>query len=122
VPLAPTAPDQTAGFARQMAGRLARECSELITDDARSPARPSRVLVDWRQAEPRRLMVAPYSLRATDQPLVSAPISWDEVTALGRHPDPVPFAIGPVEALARVERQGDLFAAAISARQVLPSA
>jgi bifunctional non-homologous end joining protein LigD len=49
--------------------------------------------------------VAPYSLRAADEPSVSAPVTWDEVDACT-----APAAFGPGEVLDRIERDGDLLA------------
>jgi hypothetical protein len=47
--------------------------------------RQGRVLVDWRQNDPMRSIVAPYSLRARPRPVISAPLSWEEVEeATGR--------------------------------------
>mgnify|MGYP006284653359 FL=1 len=37
------------------------------------------VLIDWRQNSVGMTMIAPYSLRAGERPLVSAPVSWKEV-------------------------------------------
>jgi bifunctional non-homologous end joining protein LigD len=73
------------------------------------------VLIDWAQNNERRSMVAPYSLRASVVPLVSAPVTWAEVEA-GRE-----MWFGPDEVLERVQRLGDLFAAALRLVQRLPS-
>jgi bifunctional non-homologous end joining protein LigD len=61
-------------------------------------------------------MVAPYSLRANVLPLVSAPVSWDEVSAGGES-----LWFGPAEALERIERLGDLFQPALREVQTLPA-
>jgi bifunctional non-homologous end joining protein LigD len=59
-------------------------------------------------------MIAPYSLRANVVPLVSAPVSWEEVA---RGSEGLLF--GPAEALERIERLGDLFAPALNGGQSL---
>jgi bifunctional non-homologous end joining protein LigD len=118
VPLgSPHAATQVKSFARRLAATLATAHGDVITDDPRPPARRGKVLVDWVQAEPRRLMVAPYSLRATDEPAVSTPVSWTEVAeaAEGRS-----LSFGASDVLERIAADGDLFAHARTVRQALP--
>ncbi len=43
--------------------------------------RPGKIFVDWSQNNPAKTTVAPYSLRARDEPTVSTPLDWDEVAA-----------------------------------------
>jgi bifunctional non-homologous end joining protein LigD len=116
VPLGtPHDPTRVKAFARRLAASLAAAHGDLVTDDPRPVARAGRVLVDWLQSEPRRLTVAPYSLRATDRPAVSTPLSWEEVA---HAPDDLSF--GPAEVLTRIARYGDLFATALTTRQAVP--
>jgi bifunctional non-homologous end joining protein LigD len=76
--------------------------------------RGGKVFLDWLQNDPTRQTVAPYSLRGLTWPTVAAPLTWDEVeraetlTFLGE------------DVLARVERDGDLFAEVLTLRQELP--
>jgi bifunctional non-homologous end joining protein LigD len=58
--------------------------------------------VDCLANHPRRSLVAPYSLRAADVPVVSTPVTWDEV-ADGR------LVFGPDEVRARIDAHGDLW-------------
>jgi bifunctional non-homologous end joining protein LigD len=53
--------------------------------------------------------VAPYSLRAREQPTVSTPVTWKEVAACKR-PDELRFVAADV--LRRVAKLGDLFSPA----------
>lgn len=71
------------------------------------------VRIDWKQNHERRSLVAPYSLRATPEPRVSAPVAWAEVEELAASGDPRPLRFTPADVLARIERHGDLFAEAI---------
>jgi bifunctional non-homologous end joining protein LigD len=66
--------------------------------------RGGKVLVDWSQNNPAKTTVAPYSLRARDEPTVSTPLTWDEVEAGGTP------RFTSDEVLERVEEFGDLFA------------
>jgi bifunctional non-homologous end joining protein LigD len=92
-------------------GTLASERPDLVTADQRPRERRRRVLVDWLQNEPRRSTVAPpYSLRATDVPRVSTPVDWSEVETAAEEGDAAGLRFSPAEALARVQRRGDLFA------------
>jgi bifunctional non-homologous end joining protein LigD len=70
-------------------------------------ARSGKVLIDWSQNNGSKTTVAPYSLRARDQPTVSTPVSWDEVAACRRVED---LAFTAPDVLARVDALGDLFA------------
>jgi bifunctional non-homologous end joining protein LigD len=70
--------------------------------------RTGRVLVDWRQNDPGRSLIAPYSLRAATAPLVAAPLRWDEVEWIAQADRPL--WLEPAEVLARLERDGDLLA------------
>ncbi len=89
-------------LARSLAEELAAERPELVVAVQRREARRGKVLVDWLQNDATRATVAPYSLRAVRRPLVSTPVTWQEVEQ-----GPLVFEAGDV--LARVERLGDLF-------------
>ena len=69
--------------------------------------RTGKVLIDWSQNNGSKTTVAPYSLRARDNPTVSTPVSWDEVRAC-RQPQDLFFTAEA--ALGRVAAHGDLFA------------
>lgn len=65
--------------ARRLAEELAAERPDLVVATQRREARRGKVLVDWLQNDATRTTVAPWSLRAARRPLVSTPVSWDEV-------------------------------------------
>jgi bifunctional non-homologous end joining protein LigD len=77
------------------------------------------VKVDHAVNNPRRLLVAPYSLRAADRPTVSAPLGWDEVeqAVRERRPDAITFTAADIPA--RIEAVGDLFAPVLELEQRL---
>jgi bifunctional non-homologous end joining protein LigD len=68
--------------------------------------RKGKILIDWSQNNAAKTTVAPYSLRARNQPTVSTPVTWEEVAAC-RQPKDLVFTASDV--LTRVEDQGDLF-------------
>ncbi len=88
--------DRTRDFASEIAARLG-----------------GAVGIDWRQNHPRRSTVAPYSLRTTERPLVSTPVTWEEV-------ERGELRYGPDQVLDRVAQAGDLFRPVLELRQELP--
>jgi bifunctional non-homologous end joining protein LigD len=122
VPLnAPHTYDDTKTFARGLARRLAAADPERVTERAQRAERAGRVLVDWLQNDPTRSTVAPYSLRGTAWPTVSAPVAWAEVeeAAAERRPELLTFDARLV--LDRLDRLGDLFAPVLEVEQALPA-
>jgi bifunctional non-homologous end joining protein LigD len=112
--------ERTRSLARRLAAELAEREPGLVTDDQRPAARRGVVLVDWLQAEPRRSIAAPYSLRATSRPQVSMPLGWEEVEQAAGEGDAPALRFGPDDALARIERDGDLWGAVPAFRQQPP--
>jgi bifunctional non-homologous end joining protein LigD len=110
--------DETKAFARAFAAILVRERDDVVDRQSRA-LRAGKVLVDWLQNDPFRSTVAPYSLRATREPTVSMPVTWDDV-ARGADGSTAPMLPGPNEALARLARDGDLFDDVLRLRQRLP--
>jgi bifunctional non-homologous end joining protein LigD len=97
-------PEVTSAYARAIARRLEAQRPELVVSRMTKALRPGKVLVDWSQNNPAKTTVAPYSLRARDQPTVSTPLDWDEVAA------GTALRFTAAEVLARVADRGDLFA------------
>jgi bifunctional non-homologous end joining protein LigD len=113
VPLAPGHTfDHTKAAARTLAGRLEREAPDRMTATMARRERRGRVLVDWLQNDPTRSTVAAYSPRATPVPLVSMPVTTDELRDAVRAGRPELLRFGFRSALERIDRVGDLFAAA----------
>jgi bifunctional non-homologous end joining protein LigD len=110
--------ENTKRFARAAADRLAAERPDRVTARLEHRAREGKVMVDWRQNDAMRSTVAPYSLRARRRPVVSAPLSWDEVAQGAK--DPAIVELGPAEVLHRLRTIGDPFEAASRLRQRLP--
>lgn len=100
---------QTRAYARAVAGVLAEGRPDLVTDGFTHAERRGRVLIDWRQNERGRSQIAPYSLRATPWPLVSTPLTWDEIEAASD----VDLLFSPRAVLGRVAQAGDVFAPAL---------
>jgi bifunctional non-homologous end joining protein LigD len=99
----------TKAFARE----LARRWPDLSTDRQGKGERAGKVMIDWRQNDPNRSTVAPWSLRATRVPLVSMPLRWEELD------EPEKLAFTPRAAIERLHSEGDLFREVLTLSQPL---
>jgi bifunctional non-homologous end joining protein LigD len=99
--------DVVSGYARRIAEELARARPEAITAQMAKRLRPGKVFIDWSQNNAAKTTVTAYSLRAQPTPTVSTPLTWDEVAAATDAAAMVP-RFTAAEALARVDRYGDL--------------
>jgi len=107
--------DAAKSYARTVAAALASELPELVVDKQARTLRPGKVLLDWLQNDRFRSTVAPYSLRATDPPAISTPVTWDEVSAVASgDASASSLSFDLEDVLGRVASMGDLFAAALS--------
>jgi bifunctional non-homologous end joining protein LigD len=111
---------QTKPFARQIAELLEQRLPELVVSRMTKRLRGGKVLVDWSQNDDHKTTVSVYSVRAREQPTVSAPVSWEEVQACLDAGDPELLTFTTDQVLARVEVDGDPFAMLLSTRQQLP--
>ncbi|GAA2857634.1 non-homologous end-joining DNA ligase [Nonomuraea rubra] len=98
--------EEPSAYAKRLAQRLEKEHPGQIVSVMTKKLRPGKVFIDWSQNNPAKTTVAPYSLRAREQPTVSTPLTWKEVESC-EHPDDLVFTAP--DALARVEKRGDLF-------------
>jgi bifunctional non-homologous end joining protein LigD len=112
--------DETKRFARALAREATREDPDGVTDHLALAGRAGKVLVDWRQNDPNRSLIAPYSLRAATVPRVATPLRWDEVASAADSGDDAALSFGPEDVLARLARHGDLLAGALGAGGRLP--
>jgi bifunctional non-homologous end joining protein LigD len=122
VPLAREDPiERTRGFASAVADLLQRDDPDRIVTVQTKKIRGGKVLVDWTQNHLTKTNVCAYSLRAKhDDPRVSAPLAWSEVEAAAADGDVGALTFGPDEVLARIERDGDLWAGALAGGQRVP--
>jgi bifunctional non-homologous end joining protein LigD len=75
--------------------------------------RPGRVLLDWSQNTAAKTTIAPYSLRGKEAPFVAAPRTWAEVERGADKRDAL-RQLDMDDVLARMARNGDIFATAFS--------
>jgi bifunctional non-homologous end joining protein LigD len=116
-PITPATDRRTSDYAHEMAEALEQEHPKLILSRMAKNLRGGKVFLDWSQNNGAKTTVAPYSLRAREQPWVSTPLTWDEVAAATR-PTDLQFVAG--EVLDRVVSEGDLFAGLLEQGPRLP--
>jgi bifunctional non-homologous end joining protein LigD len=97
-------PERTSQYAHWAARRLEEARPELVVSRMTKSLRTGKIFVDWSQNNSAKTTVAPYSLRARDEPTVSTPLTWDEVSTGGM------LRFTSDQVLERVESHGDLFA------------
>ncbi|HEX3298665.1 MAG TPA: non-homologous end-joining DNA ligase [Actinomycetota bacterium] len=113
--------DAAKSYARTVAAALASELPDLVVDRQARTLRTGKVLLDWLQNDRFRSTVAPYSLRATDPPSISTPVTWDEVRAVGTgEAPPTSLSFGLEDVLQRVDSLGDLFASVLTNGAAVP--
>ncbi len=97
-------------YAHHVARSVEQQAPDLVVSLMKRSLREKRVLIDWSQNSPAKTTVTPYSLRAVGRPSVSTPVSWHEVEACARSGEGERLRFAPQEVIARVEKDGDLFA------------
>ncbi|MQA63803.1 MAG: ATP-dependent DNA ligase [Actinophytocola sp.] len=109
--------EDTSTYAKAVARQLARESPGEVTATMTKSLRTGKVFIDWSQNNPAKTTVAPYSLRAREQPTVSTPVTWDEVEACAA---PADLTFTAADVLTRIDDHGDLFAGLLAGGVALP--
>jgi bifunctional non-homologous end joining protein LigD len=112
--------ERTKAYARSLASELRASHPSLVVDRMARSERSGKVFVDWGQNDANKSTIAPYSLRATSRPGVSMPLQWEEVERASAQRSGRGLWFAPAEALARVERLGDLFLPVLRGGRRLP--
>src|SRR5205085_1856802 len=110
VPLnTPVTFEQTKHYARSLAELLTAEHPDRVVSRMEKQLRKGKVFIDWSQNDAHKTTVCVYSLRATERPTVSTPVTWQEIekTSRSRKTDDLRFETEA--ALKRAEQFGDLF-------------
>lgn len=100
-------PSGVTAFAKAVAEGLERSNPAQVVSKQAKELRPGKILIDWSQNVRAKTTVCVYSLRAKEEPTVSAPLRWEEVVACANG-EMMRFTAD--EVLTRVEHYGDLFA------------
>jgi len=120
VPVHGATADDTKAFALAMGQLLAKKDPDRVTVVMNRDQRGGKVFVDWSQNDRHKTTVTAYSLRARSRPMVSAPVSWDEVADVLATGDTGALDLDIDAVLERVDRLGDLYAPGPAAEQELP--
>jgi bifunctional non-homologous end joining protein LigD len=112
---------QTKPFAHAVAGLLEERHPRLIVSQMAKAKRTGKVFIDWSQNDDHKTTICVYSLRATEQPRVSTPVSWDEVADCARHRRAELLSFGPEDVLTRIAKSGDRFGKILTLQQSLPA-
>jgi len=102
--------DQARRWALGIAEEMERTHPDLVVTSMTKAKRAGKILIDWSQNHPVKTTVAVYSLRARPEPTVSTPVTWDEVARCVDSGDPQDLTFRATDVIARVARDGDLFA------------
>jgi bifunctional non-homologous end joining protein LigD len=112
--------EDTKQFSRAVAEIMQKNYPDLVTAKMAKELRPGKVFINWSQNDPTKTMVAVYSLRAREKPMVSCPVTWTEVEQAAGPGGPGRLQILYSEAMRRVAEQGDLFQDVLVKQQKLP--
>jgi len=121
VPLnTPATFDQTKDLSRALAQLLENEHGNLVTSNMSKALRKNKIFVDWSQNDEHKTTVCVYSLRAKDEPTVSTPVTWEEVENCLKKKKADLLKFRSDQTVARVKKNGDLFAPVEKLKQKLP--
>ncbi|MFF5401983.1 non-homologous end-joining DNA ligase [Streptomyces misionensis] len=109
--------ERTSEYAKALAVEAERALPRLVVHRMTKSLRPGKVFVDWSQNAARKTTATPYTVRARRTPLVSAPVTWDEVAEC-RSPAALEFRAGDIAA--RLQDHGDLLAPLLDRGRAAP--
>ena len=112
--------DVTKPFSHAIAQAAERAHPDLVVSKMQKSLRKGKVLIDWSQNDDHKTTVSVYSMRATKAPSISMPLTWKEVAQAAKSGDTQKLVFSPAQALARMEKLGDLFAPVLTMKQKLP--
>lgn len=107
-PVLPTPSGRVSAYAKALAVEGEAALPELVLHRMARALRPGKVFVDHSQNAAAKTTATPYTLRAREEPTVSAPVTWEEVEKGAAGADALVFRLPDVGA--RLERLGDLLA------------
>ena len=101
----PVPAERTTAYAKALAVEAARALPDLVVHRMARELRPGKVFVDYSQNAAAKTTASPYTLRARRRPLVSTPVTWEEIAGC-TEPEQLEFPYQEVPA--RLRRYGDL--------------
>ncbi|RKN38156.1 non-homologous end-joining DNA ligase [Streptomyces hoynatensis] len=116
-PLRPVSSEAASGYAKALALEAAAAMPRRVVAAMARRLRPGKVFIDHSQNAARKTTATPYTLRARHAPMVSAPVTWDEVENCAE-PRQLDIRLGDMPA--RLDAHGDLLAPLADPRQARP--
>ena len=113
--------DDTKEFALAIGQLLAKRDRKQVTTNMNKAERRGKVFVDWSQNDRHKTTVCAYSLRGRPRPLVSTPVTWDEVSDALEGNDPDALTFEAPDVLDRVGQMGDVYLPNLELEQELPA-
>jgi len=113
--------DQTKGFAKRLAESFEERYPGEVVSKMAKNLRKGKIFIDWSQNDDHKTTVCVYSLRAKEQPTVSAPLRWEELRKALRSKTKESLSFDSEAVLQRAAKHGDLFAPLLKLKQKLPS-
>ncbi|MBT2509995.1 non-homologous end-joining DNA ligase [Streptomyces sp. ISL-98] len=113
-----TPSEEVSAYAKRLAVEAERALPGLVLHRMKRSLRPGKVFVDFSQNAAAKTTATPYTLRAKEQPTVSAPVTWEEVEDGRADPGRLVFLAGDMGG--RIERFGDLLGALNDAGRARP--
>lgn len=110
----------TKEFSRAVAMILQKNYPDLVTARMARDQRTGRVFINWSQNDATKTMICAYSLRARERPFVASPLTWGELEGVAEEGEREKLQFSPEQAVARAERDGDLFRELLVREQRLP--
>ncbi|MEU9334389.1 non-homologous end-joining DNA ligase [Streptomyces sp. NPDC048290] len=108
---------EVSAYAKGLAVEAERALPRLVVHRMTKSLRVGKVFVDWSQNAARKTTATPYTLRARQEPLVSAPVTWTEVERC-REPAALAFRAGDLAE--RLAADGDLLAPLLEPDRAAP--
>ncbi|MGV9934549.1 non-homologous end-joining DNA ligase [Streptomyces olivaceoviridis] len=112
-----SSPEGTSDYAKALAVEAERAMPRLVVHRMTKSLRPGKVFVDWSQNAARKTTATPYTVRARRLPLVSAPVTWEEVADCR---SPGQLEIHAEDMAPRLQDHGDLMEPLLDRRSAAP--
>ncbi|GGW19138.1 ATP-dependent DNA ligase [Streptomyces capoamus] len=116
-PVRGSSSERTSEYAKALAVEAERAMPRLVVHRMTKSLRPGKVFVDWSQNAARKTTAAPYTVRARRAPLVSTPVTWEEVADC-RGPAQLEFRAEDIAP--RLQDLGDLMADLTDPERAVP--
>ncbi|MFF4896735.1 non-homologous end-joining DNA ligase [Streptomyces sp. NPDC001068] len=109
--------ERVSEYAKGLAVAAERAMPRLVVHRMTRSLRPGKVFVDWSQNAGRKTTATPYTVRARREPMVSAPVTWEEVARCRRAAE---LEFRAADVAGRIERYGDLLAPLLAPERAAP--